>query len=171
MTQAETSHVDSQSPKKTRRHTGKIVLGMFVIAVFLLLFVVPPSSWLIPSEPLVRGSSGMMVLSFPEIEPRWRWLQLRGSIAVPALKDAMLGGTAYSRERSIAILAERKDSALIPDFENAVYKGGDVQVLCNAIADTGGPNALPALQRIAANHSMTIPAVRAMGRLRNNVGK
>lgn len=141
----------------------RIFLAMVAVLILLFLFVVPPSSWLIPTAPLIPGGSGMMILSSPEIEPRWMWLRLRGCIAVPALKDALVGGSGYSRINATRILQQRKDSSLISDFENAINKGGDVDSLCIAIGYTGGPKAMPALQRIATNPSMKDSALRGMG--------
>lgn len=146
----------------------RTVLATGVVLILLLLFVVPPSAWLIPLAPLIPGGSGMMILSSPEIEPRWMWLRLRGWMAVPALKDALLGGTAYSRRNAALILMKRKDPALIPDFENAISKGGDADSLCIAIGYTGGPVAVAALQRIATNQAMKESALRGMGWMENN---
>jgi HEAT repeat protein len=139
-----------------------------LLGVFLLVFYVfPPSSWLIPSAPMVEGSSGMLMIGTPEIEPRWWWLAWRGGFAVPALKAALREGNPYARAGAARLLGARKDPRLLPDLEAALVAGGDERgqyAIAQAICQTGGPQAFEVLERVARGMSTSRQmAVWALG--------
>jgi len=156
-------------PQKSCMRRLLIVAAWLVGAFLLVLYVVPPSSWLIPSEPMVRGSSGMFAFSFPEIEPRWLWLSWRGWIAVPALKEALREGNPYARMGAARLLGARRDPRLLPDLEAALVRGGDEGVQwqsASAIVKIGGPQAIETMEHVARGMSTSRQiAVSALGHL------
>jgi len=143
-------------PRQKRTPRWLKILIVIVLFIVAIVFIVPPSSWLIPNEPIFPGSPGAIFSPIPDYDPRWRWLEMRGWIAVPALKDALKNGTSYAKGNSAEMLGNRHDIELIPELERLLSLDSDKRVRYSAaaaIAEVGGSEASKSLCRVAARDS------------------